>query len=278
MASDQEREFYDVNGYVVVKGLFSAEEAEAYRKHFMALRAEGAKPGDMIAETLEKGDPLTRFPRMIHMHRWDMASLEFLLDARLGECLTAFLGVEPLAVQTMLYFKPAGARGQALHQDNFYLRAKPGTCMAAWMALDRCDEENGCMRVVPGSHGWPILCTTTADTSASFTDVTVPIPEGVDAVPVVMEPGDVLFFNGSLVHGSYPNTSQDRFRRSLVGHYIEDRAECVAEFDQPVLRMDGTAYEISIAEEGGPCGVWVDRDGKREIKLSGHKLIGAGHE
>lgn len=278
MVTEQDKTFYEHNGYAVVKGLFTPEEVAAFRDHFMALRAEGPKPGDMIADTQKPGDPLKVFPRMIHMHRWDEASLKWVLDDRLNECLSAFLGTEPLAVQTMLYFKPAGARGQALHQDNFYLRAKPGTCMAAWLALDPCDEENGCMRVIPGSHEWPILCTARADTSASFTDVTVPIPEGVDAVPVIMDAGDVLFFNGSLVHGSYPNTSQDRFRRSLIGHYIEDRAEQVTKFDQPVLRMDGTAFEIDGVEEGGPCGVWVDRDGKREIELTSRQLAMAGHE
>ena len=278
MVREQDRAFYQKNGYVVVPGVFSPDEAEAYRDHFMALRAEGPKPGDMVADTAQSSDPLKKFPRMIHMHRWDETSLRWLLDERLAECLTAFLGTEPLAVQTMLYFKPAGARGQALHQDNFYLRAQPGTCMAAWLALDPCDEKNGCMRVVPGSHTWPVLCTTTADTAASFTDVTVPIPEGVEIAPVLMEPGDVLFFNGSLVHGSYPNTSQDRFRRSLIGHYIEDRAERVTEFDQPVLRMDGTAFTIEGVEEGGPCGVWVDRDGRREIEVGGRQLLATGHE
>jgi len=278
MVSAQDKAFYESNGYAVVKGLFSAEETAFYREHFMALRAEGTKPGDMTAETPKAGDPLLAFPRMIHMHRWDEPSLQWVLDARLAECLEAFLGDEPLAVQTMLYFKPAGARGQALHQDNFYLRAQPGTCMAAWMALDPCDEENGCMRVVPGSHGWPVLCTTGADTSASFTDVTVPIPQGVEAVPVVMDAGDVLFFNGSLVHGSYPNVSTGRFRRSLIGHYIESRAEQVTEFDQPVLRMDGTAFEIAGVQEGGPCGVWVDRDGRSEIEMSSGQPAAAGHE
>ena len=278
MVTEQDIAFNQQNGYVVVKGLFTADEVAAYRDHFMALRAEGPKPGDMVAETAHSVDPLKKFPRMIHMHRWDETSLNWLLDDRLAECLTAFLGTEPLAVQTMLYFKPAGARGQALHQDNFYLRAQPGTCMAAWLALDRCDEENGCMRVVPGSHIWPVLCTMTADTSASFTDVTVPIPEDVDVVPVVMEPGDVLFFNGSLVHGSYPNTSQDRFRRSMIGHYIEDRAERVTEFDQPVLRMDGTALTIEGVEEGGPCGVWVSRDGRSEIEVGAWQLLATGHE
>ena len=278
MVTASDKEFIGENGYAVVKGLFAPEEVAFYRDHFMALRAEGVKPGDMVAETVQSADPLKKFPRMIHMHRWDEASLRWLLDSRLGECLSAFLGTAPLAVQTMLYFKPAGARGQALHQDNFYLKAQPGTCMAAWLALDDCDEENGCMRVVPGSHEWPILCTAKADTSASFTDVTVPLPLGVEAVPVLMEAGDVLFFTGSLVHGSFPNTSKDRFRRSLIGHYIEDRAERVSEYDQPVLRMDGTAFTIEGVEEGGPCGVWVDHDGRQEVELTSRQLAAAGHE
>ncbi|MGI4790460.1 MAG: phytanoyl-CoA dioxygenase family protein [Janthinobacterium lividum] len=278
MADVQDKAFYEANGYVVVKGLFSADEVAAYREHFMVVRAEGKKPGDMVADTKKVGDPLKQFPRMIHMHRWDQTSLDFVLNECIADCLTAFLGDDPLAVQTMLYFKPAGARGQALHQDNFYLRASPGTCMAAWLALDPCTEENGCMRVVPGSHDWPILCPVEADTAASFTNVTVPIPANMDAVPVLMDAGDVLFFNGSLVHGSYPNTTESQFRRSLIGHYIGSRTEQVSKFDQPVLRMDGTAYEIDGVEEGGPCGVWVDRNGKLEIELSDRELTAAGHE
>jgi len=54
--------------------------------------------------------------------------------------LAAFFGCEALACQSMLYFKPPGARGQVLHQDNFYLHARRGTCVAAWLALDRSDE------------------------------------------------------------------------------------------------------------------------------------------
>ena len=278
MVTTQDKKFYEENGYAVVRGVFSPDECAVYRDHFMSLRAEGSKPGDMVADTLKLSDPLKSFPRMIHMHRWDASSLNWMLDPRLEECLTAFLGTKPLAVQTMLYFKPAGARGQALHQDNFYLRAQPGTCMAAWMALDDCDEENGCMRIVPGSHEWPVLCTTEADTEASFTNVTVPLPEGMKAAPVKMKAGDVLFFNGSVVHGSYPNVSKDRFRRALIGHYIESRAERVAEFDQPVLRMDGTAFAIEGVEEGGPCGVWVDNSGKSEIEIVGQQAVAVGHE
>src|SRR5437870_755870 len=183
-------EEFRAQGYVVVPHLFSAEQVAAYRDHYMTLRGRGAYPGDLAGVDLTSDDPLQRFPRMIHMHRWDETSLRWLLDPRLRDHLATFCdGREPFAVQTMLYFKPPGARGQALHQDQFYLRAKPGTCIAAWLALDDCDEANGCMQVVPGSHDWPVLCTQRADTSVSFTDVTVPLPPNQRAVAIEMRAG-----------------------------------------------------------------------------------------
>lgn len=261
--------FFDKHGYVVARQVFSPQEVAALREYYMELRARGAHPGDLVGVDSTSSDPLKRYPRMIHMHHWDQRSLQWLLDPRLNEVLTGLLGREPYAVQTMLYFKPAGARGQALHQDQFFLRVRPGTCMAAWLALDDCDEANGCMQVVPGSHTWPLLCTTQADTKSSFTDVTVPLPTDQQSSPVVMQAGDVLFFNGTLVHGSYPNTTKDRFRRSLIGHYISGEAEQVSQFMKPILRMDGTEVDLEASEPGGPCGVWVDEDGTPVIEMSG---------
>jgi ectoine hydroxylase-related dioxygenase (phytanoyl-CoA dioxygenase family) len=233
----------------------------------MELRARGEYPGDFQGVDPTSTDPLKRFPRMIHMHRWDETSLRWMIDARLNTVMTALLGREPFAVQTMLYFKPPGARGQALHQDQYYLRVKPGTCMAAWMALDPCDEENGCLQVVPGSHDLPVLCTQKADTTISFTDITVPIPEGTPVLPVRMEPGDVFFFNGSVIHGSYPNSSRDRFRRALIGHYVAGEAREVARYYHPVLHMDGTEVSLEVSQGGGPCGVWTEQDGRPAVEL-----------
>ena len=276
--SPADLQFFNRNGYLVVPGLFSQQETEHYRDHFMTLRAKGVYEGDFAGVDLTSADPLKRYPRMIHMHRWDKTSLQWMIDERLNHVMTALLGREPYAVQTMLYFKPAGGRGQALHQDQYYLRARPGTCMAAWMALDRCDEENGCLQVVPGSHEWPVLCTEKADTELSFTDVTVPVPDDQLIVPVIMEPGDVLFFHGCLIHGSYPNTSTDRFRRALIGHYIAGEAEQVGGYYHPILRMDGTPVELALSEGGDPCGVWVERDGRRVPEVQGVEALSGRHE
>lgn len=264
---------FATDGYTVARGLFDQIEVVRLREHYMALRRRGSYKDDVVGVKPNSRDPLRRYPRMAQMHRWDEITLAWLLDDRIRRQLVALLGAEPYAVQSMLYFKPGGSRGQALHQDNFYLRVEPGTCVAAWMALDRTDEENGCMLVVPGSHRWPILCTAKADTRTSFTDVTVPVPASEAAVPVLMAPGDVLFFNGSVVHGSHPNTSANRFRRALIGHYIEAAARQVAEYYHPALRMDGTPLELDVSEGGGACGEWTEDGGEPAIAMTGTRTV-----
>jgi ectoine hydroxylase-related dioxygenase (phytanoyl-CoA dioxygenase family) len=269
---------FETAGYTLVRGLFGVEEVGRLREHYMELRGRGSYPGDVVGVQANSRDPLRRYPRMAQMHRWDDLTLHWMIDDRLDKVMTTLLGRSPYAVQTMIYFKPPGSRGQALHQDNFYLKAEPGTCVAAWMALDTVDVENGCLEVVPGSHRWPILCTEKADTKVSFTDVTVPLPQPDAAVPVEMAPGDVLFFHGALVHGSAPNVSTDRFRRALIGHYIQGEADQVAEYYHPALRMDGTPLELGVAEGGGACGEWVPGEDGPVAVMTGQQTITRKHE
>ncbi|MEZ4710209.1 MAG: phytanoyl-CoA dioxygenase family protein [Caldilineaceae bacterium] len=258
------------NGYAIARALFSAAEAAFYRDHYMALRQAGGYAGDLVNQWDDGArDPLQRYPRMFNMHHWDEVSRQWLLDERIRRCMVAMLDREPYAIQTMLYFKPPGARGQALHQDQYYLRARPGTSIAAWMALDPIDEANGCLQMAPGTQELPLICPVEADENASFTTIAVPLPPGLQPLPMILEPGDVLFFNGQIIHGSFPNTTRDRFRRTLVGHYIEGHAQQVAAFDHPVLRMDGAEVtEMGRSPDGGECGVWVDRDGQHLVDIN----------
>ncbi len=253
-------------GFVVVPGLFSPAEVAFIRDHFTQLNAAGHGFSGDDPLLLGDDDPLKAYPRIIHPHRFDQHSLDWLLDERLRMWTTALLGREPYAAQTMFYFKPPTARGQALHQDQTPLRVYPGTCLAAWMAVDACDEENGCLQIVPRTHELPRLCPIDADTTQSFSASTVPLPPGSQAVPVIMRPGDVVFFNGQVIHGSYPNTSATRFRRALIAHYVVGEAEKVAEFYHPLLTFDGDEVALKHSESGGPCGVFVD-DETAEIEM-----------
>jgi phytanoyl-CoA hydroxylase len=275
LTSAQHSQFLE-QGFVVVPQLFSDQEVSFYREHYTRMRLESAYPYDDAGVNSSSDDPLKKYPRMIHMHRFDQASLEYLLEPRIREILVAFVGTDPYAVQTMLYFKPAGARGQALHQDNFYLRVQPGTCLAAWTALDDCDEENGCMQMVAGSQNWDLLCPVKADTSTSFTDTTVPLPDGATVKPIHMKAGDTLFFNGSIVHGSFPNTSKDRFRRSLIAHYVQGDAEQIGQWYNPVMQMDGRMLELKDSPDATKCGEWVEESGQQVIALTGSYNLDAG--
>lgn len=245
-------------GYVVVPGLFSAAEIDFIRSHYMGLNAAGHCHAGDEPWLLSDDDPLKAYPRIVHPHRFDEFSLRWLLDERLREWTTALLGSEPYAAQTMFYFKPPGARGQALHQDQTPVRVQPGTCLAAWMAVDECDEDNGCLQIVPRTHELERLCTVEADISQSFSASTVPLPPGSQPRSIIMCPGDVVFFNGQVIHGSYPNTSRSRFRRALIGHYVAGEAEKVAEFYHPLLNFAGVEMDLGVSNKGGPCGVFAD--------------------
>jgi ectoine hydroxylase-related dioxygenase (phytanoyl-CoA dioxygenase family) len=247
--------FFHREGYLIVRGLFSADEAQALAQHYMDMHARRAIPHYQFVSMEEaKGDILKVFSRIMQPHRFDEVSKKHLLDPRVANALRALLDEEPVAAQSMLYFKPPGARGQAFHQDNFYLRVRPKNCIAAWVALDRTDPENGGLQVCPGTHTMEVACPQKADLADSFTTELVPPPEGTTPVPVILEPGDTLFFNGSVVHGSTPNTSKDRWRRSFICHYAPESMHEISAGYQPILDMSGEVVKYENAQGGGPCG------------------------
>lgn len=257
--TDEQIAAYHRDGYVVIRGMFSKDELDEMRSTFMAQSELGPVENLWAPSNDNPNDPLARYPRMMHPHKQPQLpigplSMRFGLDPRVGAVLADLFGEEAACAQTMFYFKPPGSRGQSLHQDNFYLRVKPGTCMAAWLAVDDADSENGGLVCVPGSHNMKIACPEKADPARFFTNDHVRVPQGMQDVPVDLKAGDVLFFNGSVIHGSYENTSKDRFRRAFIGHYVPLRSVEVSEWYRPLYTFDGREVAMNNATGGGPCG------------------------
>ncbi len=247
---------FDRDGYLVIPVMFSPEEVSELRDTFMAIHARSPIEGFYQHATEEEaaGDPLKLYPRVMHPHRFDDLSMRRMLDPQIAAVLRDLFGEEPLAAQSMFYFKPPGAKGQALHQDNFYLRVNPGTCIAAWVAVDPAVRENGGLVVVPGSNRGEVFCPERADNSVSFTTEYVKPPAGLSEMPLDLQPGDTLFFNGSLIHGSSPNSSPDQFRRSFICHYVPTSAKEMSHWYFPLHDMDGNRVEREATTDGGPCG------------------------
>ncbi|ALS28464.1 phytanoyl-CoA dioxygenase [Paenibacillus sp. 32O-W] len=256
--SEADLRHFETEGYLIVRGLFAADEVEALRRNFAEMHAQRSIPGCFealpIEEARRQGSILKAYPRMMHPHRVNRLSMDYMLDPRVMDILAALLGEEPIAAQSMFYWKPPGAEGQALHQDNFYLKVEPGTCIAAWTAIDDADEENGGLFVVPKSQHEPIQCPHRADPSQSFTVDEVDVPEGLTPMPTTLKAGDVLFFNGSVIHGSYPNRSKDRFRRAFICHYAGESAEKIGKWYSPLYNRQGEIVEREDNAGSGPCG------------------------
>jgi phytanoyl-CoA hydroxylase len=259
-ATTSQRHKFNSDGYAVVQNLFSAQEVELIRAVFMEQMKDGPIEGlcDIRSDFLPD-DPLSRWPRMLHPHLHadkpvGPLAMKMMLDRRLEVILRELFGEEPFAVQSMFYFKPPGARGQDLHQDNFYLRVKPGTCIGMWLAIDDADRGNGGLVVVPGTGKMDVACPEMSDPSTFFTSEHVSVPEGMREVPVDLKAGDVMFFNGSVIHGSYPNTSKDRFRRAFISHYVPASTIELANWYRTPYSFDGRTHSIAEATGGGPCG------------------------
>ena len=253
---EQQAEQFRRDGYCVVDGLFSLNEIEEIEEFFEEFKTQGGKIYD--GTEYHEVDPTKRQLRAMHPHRYSKKAQDWLLHPEVAAVLEVLLGRPALAVQTMYYFKPPGAKGQGMHQDNFYLVAAPATCIAAWTAIDAATIDNGCLYVSPGSHRRDIFCPDKAknDPWFEYGDSHInPFPRDLKPIPVEVPRGSTLFFGGNLVHGSGPNRTQDRSRRTFIGHYIDEASEIVGQHYHPVLDMNGhVVSRVGKATGGGPCG------------------------
>jgi phytanoyl-CoA hydroxylase len=243
------------DGYHVARGLFSRAEVEPIAERFNAIAERGTPIEGHWEPNPDTSDILGRYPRVMQPHDFDPASFELFLDPRVRAVLQQLLGEDVVGCQTMFYFKPPGARGQAFHQDNYYLLVQPATCVAAWLAVDRSHPGNGGLKVCPGTHTMDLACPEHADLDASFVDDYVAPPVGHEPVGLELDPGDVLFFTGSVVHGSDPNSTADEWRRSFISHYMPVSATHIGRWYLPHLYdFDGQRIARDSTAWGGPCG------------------------
>jgi phytanoyl-CoA hydroxylase len=249
---------YDEQGYCIVDGLYSQEQLSEIEAFF----EEYKKNGNAVFEggnRFEEIDPKERQLRAMHPHRYSRKVIEWAIEPAVAEILALLLDRPPLCAQTMYYYKPPGAKGQGMHQDNFYLVSSPATCIAAWTPIDDTDVENGCLYVAPGSHRESIFCPQGEQQSEywmSYGDSHIsPFPRQYKPIPVPVRRGQTLFFSGQLIHGSGPNRTKDRFRRTFIGHYIDEASEHVSQFYHPILNMSGEVVNsVGKYDGGGPCG------------------------
>jgi ectoine hydroxylase-related dioxygenase (phytanoyl-CoA dioxygenase family) len=127
------------------------------------------------------------------------------------------------------------------HQDGTYWSLDPPNVVTAWVALSESTPENGCLRVVPGTHKPPFLPqidTYAKDNALSRgQEIAVEVDEA-QAVNLALRPGEMSLHHVAIVHGSAANNS-DGPRIGLAIRYITPEVVQKAAERQLVLLVRG---------------------------------------
>ena len=233
---DDQADFYAQNGYLIVEDVLGADELAELEADLLKLARGGyGVPGiEPVAVGASDAETLERI-LCIHMpHFVSPVVRRFTAHPRLTRVLGQIVGAHlrpglwnggVKCMQSMFFAKPPGKPGQAWHQDECFIPTRDRSLCAAWIAIDDAAEDNGCLRVIPGSH---LAGTLYPFREHSRGDEFDPTPEshGFDEsgeTAIELRAGSVLFFNGYLLHRSRRNTSS-RYRRALVNHYMSTQS------------------------------------------------------
>ncbi|NOY29506.1 MAG: phytanoyl-CoA dioxygenase family protein [Planctomycetes bacterium] len=244
--TDEEVQFFLDNGYLVVRDAIDRkvidqvrDAADALQDRYIDYRKEegvhytspGAKSFDemMDGTASAQGDAVLwriddlekRFPAVEMLKR-----LPFVHNA-----MEALLGAETLQYNESFVTKPPRVGQPVLwHQDpSFKVKCTPDPISTIDIYLDKTDEGNGCIWVVPGTHKKGVI-----DVKSLMDQHGFDLP---DAIPVCMEPGDVAFHDNGCLHGSKANTS-DRLRRIVyLAFQTLPQAKASDKFDDAFIQQ-----------------------------------------
>ncbi len=233
-------EEYRLNGYAIVKGLWSAEDMAALSAAVDEIHAEGIALGASfrygnLHYRIDAGEV-----RMVQWPSYHNAVLDrFRTDPRVSALLAPMIGGDVKQIINQLHWKKPGGKGDfAFHQDSRFrkpvaaYRNLGGSYVQTAIAIDRHDPLSGGLQFLPGSH-------LKGDLSLSINGAVMDnrpqeeqlLAAGLDPAALIyveMEPGDFLMWSPYLVHGSGTNNA-DHFRRFYINGYVRaddcDRGE-----------------------------------------------------
>ncbi|MGH8689007.1 MAG: phytanoyl-CoA dioxygenase family protein [Burkholderiales bacterium] len=227
LVSPAERETYEHDGVVCLRGLFSDDWLAFLGQ---AIDEAMAHPGPHAEEYTPKGGSGRFFGDLELFHRVP-AFRRFALEspaARIaGETMRATR--VNFFYDQLLVKEPGTAERTPWHQDQPYWAVSGRQVCSVWLALDPVAEDVS-VEYVCGSHAWPEF------SPYHFADGTPYAGTGLPVLPDIekersrhriahfaMAPGDCLVFQAMIVHGAPGNCGTHR-RRALSTRWAGDDA------------------------------------------------------
>jgi hypothetical protein len=240
---------YARQGWCAAPGFFSVSEMAEISAWTDELRARPEQPGvQMVYSEPSLTDPAVRLIQRIENFCPFHTGFDALVHGRLKGAIETLLGAPAVMFKDKINYKMAGGAGFEPHQDQQagWSRYAP-LFVTALVCIDRASLQNGCLEMADAprlagliGEEWAPL---TAEQMASFA-----------LVPVLSEPGDVLFFDSYAPHASKPNRT-DSARRILYitynaaadgDHRARYFAEKRANFPPDVERQAGVEYRFRV--------------------------------
>jgi ectoine hydroxylase-related dioxygenase (phytanoyl-CoA dioxygenase family) len=158
-------------------------------------------------------------------HLADERLLEFLLSPPILDLVSVLCGPDIVLGSSHLFAKrPRVGKATPWHDDTAYLRrflSEPGRVVNVWISVDGSGRNNGCMRVLPGSHllqeqrpHVPV-----SDTERFVLSRYLPDVDDAAATDILLRPGQVSLHHPSILHSARSNTSGAP-RTGLVGRFL----------------------------------------------------------
>jgi len=178
-------------------------------------------PPELITEARHHIEWLTRkypdFPQE-HLHhplmRDDAFWIRLISDQRLLDIVHLFLGTDIACFTSHYICKPPNTGQSVLwHQDGSYWKLDSvKDAITLWLAVDESSEENGCLKMVNGTHALPLqpLILRNDTPNMLYSSISEEIFQNSESTSLILNPGDVSVHNPFIVHGSGPNTSPKR--------------------------------------------------------------------
>ncbi len=215
--TDEQAAFYEAQGYLHLKGLFSPEEAALWRQeaHDLIERISRQQSVDATWQSARSVGNVAE-TRLLHCHNVQFQSAAFtrlLSDPRLVDPVADLIGPNVQLHHNKLFIKPP-EKGSPfpMHQDHPFFPHERHTMLAAIIHFDDAPLEKGCVRVVPGSHKQGPL-EHNPEGGHHLSLETYPVEQ---ATPLEARAGDVLIFSYLTIHGSGVNTSNEARTTLLV--------------------------------------------------------------
>jgi ectoine hydroxylase-related dioxygenase (phytanoyl-CoA dioxygenase family) len=198
---------YQRDGYMIFREVIDTDlirEADAHVR-WLQKRYPDRRGEDLSTELVAK-DPF-----------W----VRLVSDDRLLDIADIFIGPD-IALFASHYISKPPFTGKPVpwHQDGAFWPLEPMSVVTLWLAVDETTPENGCLRVIPGTHIEDLHAVREHQGGEAVFDVESAVTvDETKAVDLVLRPGDVEVHHPNILHGSDRNGSPNR-RCGLTIRYI----------------------------------------------------------